>query len=179
MSVYWCIELVLFINIESLCTEPRGKKSYYAPPPKEKEIIDTHRTWSLCKCIIWSAWTYLMWRYWNLLLKWLYIPMQTFGSLMDFSQSALCFDPSFHFVILQILISVCTQFHHLVFVHPLSRLPCLDLLFFYCPFCVYMTNPWLTLTHWSIPKYPNSSINSVLYRFLQFSLTLIPPKHFP
>ena len=34
---------------------------------------------------------------------------------MDFSQSALLFDPSFQYVILHLLISVCTQFHHLFF----------------------------------------------------------------
>ena len=39
--------------------------------------------------------------------------------LMDFSQSALFFDLSFQFVILHLLISICTQFHHLFSGHPL------------------------------------------------------------
>jgi hypothetical protein len=34
---------------------------------------------------------------------------------MDFSQSALLFDLSFQFLILHLLISVCTQFHYLPF----------------------------------------------------------------
>jgi hypothetical protein len=41
--------------------------------------------------------------------------MQTFTSLMDFSQSVLFFDFSFQFIILHLLISVCIQFHHLFF----------------------------------------------------------------
>jgi len=58
-----------------------------------------------------------------LLLRWQYSPMQTFPSSMDFSQSALFFDLSFQFVILHLLISVCTQFHHLYFGRPLSQFP--------------------------------------------------------
>jgi hypothetical protein len=41
---------------------------------------------------------------------------------MDFSQSALNFDLSFQYLIFHLLISVCTQFHHLFFGRPLSRL---------------------------------------------------------
>ena len=52
-----------------------------------------------------------------------YSPVRTFASILDFSQSALYFDLSFQFVILHWIISVGTQFHHLVFGHPLSRLP--------------------------------------------------------
>jgi hypothetical protein len=50
-----------------------------------------------------------------LLLRWYYSPMQTFATLMDFSQSAPFFDLSFQFLILNLFISVCTQFHHLFF----------------------------------------------------------------
>jgi hypothetical protein len=64
---------------------------------------------------------------WHLLLllffRWHYSLMQTFASLIDFSQSALFFDLSCQFLILHLLISVCTQFHHLFFGRPLSRLP--------------------------------------------------------
>jgi hypothetical protein len=42
-------------------------------------------------------------------------PLRNFASLLDFSQSALCFDRSFQFVILHLVISVCTQFHRLYF----------------------------------------------------------------
>ena len=40
-----------------------------------------------------------------------------------------------------------------------------------------MTNPisWLIQTNESVSKFPKSCINSLLYRFLQFSFTLIPP----
>jgi hypothetical protein len=58
---------------------------------------------------------------------------------MDFSQSALFFDLSFQFVILHLLIPVCTQFHHLFLVIILVDLPedycqILDLLIFHYPF---------------------------------------------
>jgi len=49
--------------------------------------------------------------------------MRTVSSLIDFSQSALFFYLSFQFVILHLLIYVCTQFHHLFFGRPLSRRP--------------------------------------------------------
>jgi hypothetical protein len=48
-----------------------------------------------------------------LLLRCHYSQMQTFRSLTDYSQSALLFYLSFQYVILHLLISVCTQFHHL------------------------------------------------------------------
>jgi hypothetical protein len=41
-----------------------------------------------------------------LFLRWFYSPMRTLASLMDFSQSALFFDPSFPFSVLHLLISV-------------------------------------------------------------------------
>jgi len=41
------------------------------------------------------------------------------SSLMDFSCSAVFFDPDFQFVILYLVISACTQFHQLFFVVPL------------------------------------------------------------
>ena len=51
-----------------------------------------------------------------LLLRWCYNPMQTFATLMDFSQSAPLFDLSFQSLILNLLIPVCTQFRHLFLV---------------------------------------------------------------
>ena len=42
---------------------------------------------------------------------------------MQFSQSALFFYLSFQFLILRLLITTCTHFHHLFFGRPLSRLP--------------------------------------------------------
>jgi hypothetical protein len=50
-----------------------------------------------------------------LLLRCHYSPMWTFASLMDFSQSALLFYLSFQYIILHLLICVCTRFHHLFF----------------------------------------------------------------
>jgi hypothetical protein len=46
--------------------------------------------------------------------------MRTIVSLTDFSVNSV-FDHSLQFVILHLLISVCTQFHHLFFGRPLSR----------------------------------------------------------
>jgi hypothetical protein len=43
--------------------------------------------------------------------------------LMDFSQPALIFDFSVYYLILYLLISVCTPFHHLFFGRLLSRHP--------------------------------------------------------
>ena len=63
------------------------------------------------------------WLLFLLLLRRHYSPMLTFASLTDFCQSALYFDLSFHFVMCHILISVWTQFHHLFFGRPPSRLP--------------------------------------------------------
>jgi len=45
-----------------------------------------------------------------LLLRCHYCPVWTFTSLMDFSPSALLFYLSFQYVILHLLICVCTQF---------------------------------------------------------------------
>ena len=69
-------------------------------------------------------------------------------SLMDFSQSALFIDRSSQFLILHLLISVCTQFHHLFFFfcRPLNRLH-----------WGLLSNTWLTflllsiLLTWQIP----------------------------
>ena len=117
-----------------------------------------------------------------LLLRWNYSPVRTFLSLMDFTQSALFFDLFCQLVILHLLISVCTQFHHLCLGRPVSLLT-----------WVLLFNTWLTLlllsilltwpiksnphilTKQSTPKSPNSCSNSLLYRFLQFPFTLIPP----
>jgi hypothetical protein len=43
--------------------------------------------------------------------------------LMDFSQSALFLDIFFQLLILHLLTTVCTQFHHPPFGRPLSPLP--------------------------------------------------------
>jgi hypothetical protein len=55
--------------------------------------------------------------------RWHYNPMQTPASFMDYSQPALFLDLSFQFVILHLLILVCTQFNHLFFGGPISHLP--------------------------------------------------------
>jgi hypothetical protein len=47
-----------------------------------------------------------------LLLRWHYSPMRT---LMGFSYSVLFFDLSFQFLILHLLVPVCTHFHHQFF----------------------------------------------------------------
>ena len=119
-----------------------------------------------------------------LLLRRHYSPMRTFSSVMDFSQSALFLGLFFQFLIMHLLISVCTQFHRLFFSRPLSRLPwglLLNTLLTFLLLSILLTWPIqfnrLTLTNESISKSPNSWINSLLYSFLQFSFTLIPPKH--
>jgi hypothetical protein len=110
---------------------------------------------------------------------------------MDFSQSALSFDFSFQFGILNLLIHICTQFHHLFFGHPLSQLPWgllvnTWLLFFYFTLLYFtslllsilLTWPiqfnWLILTNESVSKSPNTYINFLLCHFLQFLCTSIP-----
>jgi len=75
-----------------------------------------------------------------LLLRLHYSPVRTLSSLMTFSQSALFFYLHFQFVILHLLISVCTQFHHLLFGRPLGRLPYLTY-FSYTILSVNTTNP--------------------------------------
>jgi hypothetical protein len=47
--------------------------------------------------------------------------LRTLASLMPFSESALFFDLSFQILILHLLISVCTQFHHLFFGRPVRN----------------------------------------------------------
>ena len=118
------------------------------------------------------------------LLWWHYSPMLTLVSLMDFSQSSLFFfDLSIQFSIPHLLIPVCTQFHHLFFGRPLSRLSWGLLL------NTWLTSPlhsilltWpiqfnrLTLTNESLSKSPNSCNYFSLHRFLQILFTLIPPQ---
>jgi hypothetical protein len=58
-----------------------------------------------------------------LLLRWHYSSMRPFAPVLDISQSALLFDLSFKSVILHLLISVCTQFHHLILVVLLVDFP--------------------------------------------------------
>jgi hypothetical protein len=55
-------------------------------------------------------------------LQWHYSALQSFASFMDFCQSPLFYYFSFQFVILHLLTSVCTQFHHYFF-GPFSRRP--------------------------------------------------------
>jgi hypothetical protein len=100
---------------------------------------------------------------------------------MDFSQTAVFLDLSFQFVILQLLISVCTQFNHLFFGRPLSRRPWGLLLHTWLNFrllSVLLTWPIKFsrrfLKNESISKSPKSRINSLLYRFLLFPFTLLP-----
>jgi len=90
-----------------------------------------------------------------LLLKWHSSPMQTFISLMDFSQLALLFDLSLQFVISYLWISGCMQFHHLFFRCPLCRILWALLLntwlnFSFTIHSVNMTNPiqWTYSNKW-------------------------------
>ena len=85
------------------------------------------------------------------------------------------FFPLFQFAIFHLLISVCTQFHHLFFGRPLSRLPwglLLNTSLTLLLLSILLTWPIQfnrrTLTNESTSKFPNSCMNSLLYRFLQF-----------
>ena len=105
--------------------------------------------------------------------------LQTFASLMD--PNHLRFYLFFQFLILPLLISVYAQFHHRL----LSRLPWWLLLITLITFLflsTLLTRPIqfnrLILTNEGISKSPNSWINSLLYRFLQFLFTLISPNLF-
>ena len=114
-----------------------------------------------------------------LLLKLHYSPMWTSDSFMHYSKYALFFYLSFQFVILHLLILVRTQLH-LFFGGPLSRLPwglLLNTWFILLLLPILLRWPIqftrLILTNENISKSPNSRINSLLYRFLQFSFNLI------
>ena len=104
-------------------------------------------------------------------------------SLMDFSQSALFLDLSFQFLIMHLLMSVCIQSHHLFFFGgPLTWLPWALLLNTWLTFLllsILLTWPTqfnqIILTNESTFKSPNSCNSSLLYHFLQFSFTLVPP----
>ena len=100
--------------------------------------------------------------------------------LYGFFQSPLFFYLYFQFVILHLLTSICTQFYHLLYGCSLSRIPfglLLNLTFFH--FTIHLLT-WpiqinrLILTNESISKSQASCINSLLYRFLQISFTVIP-----
>jgi len=56
------------------------------------------------------------------LINWYHSPVWTLASLMEFSISALSFGLSVQFVILHLLISVCTHFLYMFFGRPLSKL---------------------------------------------------------
>ena len=109
-----------------------------------------------------------------LLLRWHYSPKQTFPSSMHFSHSALFFYLSLQFVILRLWIPVFTQFHHLFFGRPLSRLPwglLLNTSLAFLLLSILLT--WLiqfgrlNLTNESISKSANIGIDSLLYSSLQ------------
>jgi hypothetical protein len=115
-----------------------------------------------------------------------YSPMRTFVSLIDFSQSALFYDVRFQFLILRLLILVCAQFHHLFFGRHISRLPWRLLLNTWLTFLVALILfTWpiqfnrLTLTNKSVSKFPDSWINSVLYRWLEILIYWNSPKPSP
>ena len=96
--------------------------------------------------------------------------------LLLFSHSALFFDLSFQFVILHLLVSVCTHFHNLFFRSPLRIIVQYWIYFLSLSILLTWLIPFnrLILTNESISKSPTSCINSLLYRFLQFSFTLTP-----
>jgi hypothetical protein len=108
--------------------------------------------------------------------------MLTFASWMDFSKSTVFFDLSFQCVILHLLYSVRTQFVHLFFGHPLTRLAWGLSLNTWKTFLLIsillsgQSNP--TDLFWQmklrISKSPNSCFNSTLYHFVQFSYTTFP-----
>jgi hypothetical protein len=58
-----------------------------------------------------------------LLLSWHYSPIPTFDILTGLLPVSSVFEFSFQVLILRLLISVCTQFHLLVFGRQISRLP--------------------------------------------------------
>jgi hypothetical protein len=109
-----------------------------------------------------------------LLIRWCYSPVQTSPPFLDLS---------FQFLIWHLLISVCTQFHHLFSDHPLSWLPSGLLLSTWLTFLLlFILLTWPIqfnlhiVTNESTSKSPNSYINSLFHCFLQFSFTrtLIP-----
>ena len=86
-------------------------------------------------------------------------------------------DLPFHSVILYLSTSFCTQFHHLLFARPLSRLPwglLLNTWLTHLLLSILLTWPIQfnrpTLTNESMSESLKSCINSLLYRFLQFPL---------
>ena len=98
-----------------------------------------------------------------------YSPKQTVPSLMYLSQSAQFFGLSVQFVILPLLMFVCTLFHHLFFGHPLNRPPRGLLLNTWLNFLLLsILLIWpiqfnqLVLTNESLSKFPDSCINSLL-----------------
>jgi hypothetical protein len=102
--------------------------------------------------------------------------MQTCVSLIDFSQSSMFFDLSFQFVILHLLISVCTHFHHPYFGRPLSRLLWGLLLsnwFTFLLLFILFTRPiqfdLLLMTNESISKSPSSCLNSLIRYIVTFN----------
>jgi hypothetical protein len=108
--------------------------------------------------------------------------MLTFAFLMDFSQSALFLDLPFQFLFLHLLITVCTQFHHL-FLGRQLKATSLRIIFQYMPYfsvtipSINLTNSiQLTffLTNGILHKSPNRGISSLFYHFLPFSFILIP-----
>jgi len=66
----------------------------------------------LCSDWISACWKFRYFAQFETVLNWSTSPVQTFASFTDFSHSAMFFYLSFQFVTLYLLISVCTQFHH-------------------------------------------------------------------
>jgi len=117
-----------------------------------------------------------------LLLRWHYSPVRSFAFLINVSWSGVFFAIYFLFSILHFLISVCTQFHHLLFGRPLSPLHWWLLLndwLIFLLLSILLTWPnqfnRLILTNDSSSKPSNSCSNSLLYRFLQFLFNVNPP----
>ena len=105
-----------------------------------------------------------------------------FPSIMFFYHSALLLDLPFQILILHLLISVCTQFHHLFFDRPLCRLPWRFLLNTWLTFLllsILLTRPIQfkrhILTNERKSKSSKSCNISSLYRCLQLSCILFPP----
>jgi hypothetical protein len=71
--------------------------------------------------------------------------MHIFTSLMYFSQSALFFDFSFQFVILHVLISICTQFHHLFLATYVCTYVAKKATKMVVQYCINNTNAYTTL----------------------------------
>ena len=103
--------------------------------------------------------------------------LRLLNGLLPVSSGFLLIFPVFN---LHLLISVGTQFHHLFFGRPLSPLTWWFLLNTWITFIllsILLTRSIQSSRHIpkyeSIPKSPNSCINSLLYHFLQFLIKVL------